>query len=73
MIVLINCAFAELILHLHFLLKCSLCLSERQIVMVKICDTEVSLSNEKKHSFCHTLLVDSGKLNYPKNLLNATI
>ena len=41
--------------------------------MAKICDIEVSLSNEKEHSFCHTLLVDIGKLNYPKNLLNATI
>ena len=41
--------------------------------MAKICDIEVSLYNEKEHFFCHTLLVDIGKLNYPKNLLNATI
>ena len=31
--------------------------------MVEICDIEVSLSNEKEHSFCHTPLFGSDKLN----------
>ena len=50
-------------------------LSERQTLMEKICDVEISLLNQNENCLCYTLLFSNEKLNDVKNLciLNATI
>ena len=41
----------------HFLLKCSLFLKERQVLMNKICDIDSSLIDQNENSLCYTLFL----------------
>ena len=41
----------------HFLLKCSLFLKERQVLMNKICDIDSSLIDQNENYLCYTLFL----------------
>ena len=43
----------------HFLLQCSLSLSERQTLVMKISDVEISMLDQNKNWLCYTLLFGS--------------
>ena len=59
----------------HFLLHCPLYLSERQTLMEKIRDVEISILDQNENYLCYTLLFGSNKVSDFKNvcILSATI
>ena len=59
----------------HFLLQCPLYLSERQTLMEKIRDVEISILGQNENYLCYTLHFGSDKLSDFKNVcvLSATI
>ena len=58
----------------HFLLHCSLCLKERQVLMDKIRDIDSSLIDQNENSLCYALLFGKEKMNDNENvhILNVT-
>ena len=59
----------------HFLLRCSLLLNERQVLMNKTPDIDSSLIDQNEISLCYTLLFGKENMNDSENIhiLKATI